>query len=140
MTCIISPLRKDRDGYPVIKHAKRVMRASHLLWHLLYGKVEPGQMILHTCDNPSCLSPEHLYAGNHRQNMDDKVTRQRVAGDNHPRAKVTEKDVKQMQDLYNLGSFKQEHIADFYGISQSQVSSIIRGKRLGTKILTDDNR
>lgn len=131
--CVISPLGKDKDGYPRIKYARRSMRASRLLWKIMFGEIEDGQLVLHKCDNTSCVNPDHLYLGTFERNMQDKVDRSRVAGDHHPRAKVTENQIKEMKLLYEEG-MSQQKIGNLYGIGQSQVSAILRGKRLATKV------
>lgn len=138
--CIESPLRKDKDGYPRIKHDKRVMSAARLLYYIMYGDIPVGKMLLHTCDNPSCVNPDHLYLGDNVQNMKDKVSRGRVAGDNHPRAKVTEEQITEMVSMFNNEALTQAAIGKVFGICQSQVSAILNGKRLGTKVFVDDNR
>jgi len=54
---------------------------------------------LHTCDNPCCVNPDHLYAGTHADNMRDKAIRERVCGERHPNSKLTNKNVKEIMGL-----------------------------------------
>jgi hypothetical protein len=46
-------------------------------WMLLRGKVADGMHVLHKCDTPPCVNPDHLYIGTHAQNMRDVRTRKR---------------------------------------------------------------
>lgn len=47
-------------------------RVAYLLTH---GQITPGMYICHTCDNPSCVNPEHLYEGTNQDNQIDAVER-----------------------------------------------------------------
>lgn len=135
--CVVSPLAKDKDGYPRLKHQGKVTIASRLLWKIMYGDIPEGKLVCHSCDNPSCVNPDHLYLGDFADNMQDKVARGRVAGSNHPRSKVTEVQIAEMRLLSEQG-YTQSYIGSMYGICQSQVSAIMRGKRLGTLTIGDN--
>ena len=75
--CIISPLKKDKDGYPRMKHGGRNQPASRILWRILHGEIPEGMLVCHHCDNPSCVNPDHLYLGSFEDNMRDKDERDR---------------------------------------------------------------
>ena len=45
--------------------------ATHVSWFLHTGKA-PDRFVLHTCDNPKCVNPKHLFLGTHQDNMDDQ--------------------------------------------------------------------
>lgn len=52
------------------------------------------QIILHTCDNPACINIEHLILGNHNDNVQDKVRKNRQAkGELNGRSKLTKDKV-----------------------------------------------
>lgn len=48
-------------------------RAHRLMWQAYKGKIPDGDFICHRCDNPGCVNPHHLYAGNAQTNTDDKI-------------------------------------------------------------------
>ena len=65
---------------------------------MVYGPFDWKLSVLHTCDNPWCVNPEHLFLGDQLTNirdMDAKGRRARVGskGTDHPRAKLSERDV-----------------------------------------------
>lgn len=54
--------------------------ASHIAWYLANGKwPDEGLKVLHHCDNPTCVNPDHLYLGTQSDNMKDCVRRGRHA-------------------------------------------------------------
>jgi hypothetical protein len=84
--------------------------------------------VLHKCDNPSCINPEHFFLGTNTDNVRDKMFKHRhrnntPKGERHWWAKLTR---QQAIEIYNeVGS--QYKIAQKYGITQSTVSGIKRG-------------
>lgn len=71
------------DGYGTVRVSRgknvRAHRAAYLLEH---GSIPEGMNILHKCDNPKCVKPEHLFAGTQADNVHDMISkgRQRLSG------------------------------------------------------------
>ena len=82
-------------------------------------------MVLHRCDNPRCVNPDHLYLGDHTANMKDMASRGRsLQGSRHHKAKLLEADAIAIRADDRV----QGEIAEEYGVSQSTVSLIQLGK------------
>jgi hypothetical protein len=60
------------------RHGKHIM-AHRLSYKLAYGPVPPGHDILHSCDNPPCVNPLHLFAGTAQSNTEDARSKGRLA-------------------------------------------------------------
>ena len=65
------------QGYGRLRHEGKFKKASHLFYELYRGEIPQGMIIRHTCDNPSCVNPQHLLLGTHSDNMRDMVSRGR---------------------------------------------------------------
>jgi len=67
--------------------------------------------------------------GSFKQNGEDMVKhgRSRVGSKNH-KAKLSEKDVPLIKEMYKSNRFSQQRIADLFGVSQPRISSIMLGK------------
>lgn len=131
--CIISPLNKDKDGYPRMKVQGRPTPCGRIIWKILFGDPPSDKLVCHTCDNPSCVNPYHLYLGTFEDNMKDKRDRHRVAGENNPRVKVSDKDTETIKRLYAETGKTQSEIGKLFGITQTTVSHIVAGRRKQTK-------
>jgi len=75
---------KDKDGYGVIRGVIRGViwtdKAHRLSYSFHVGPIPKGKHILHGCDTPGCINPEHLYPGDPLRNGLDKKLRKRARG------------------------------------------------------------
>jgi len=107
------------NGRPYVRVlAYRLLLANHLGLPL---DALDGKEVLHTCDNPLCVNIKHLRLGTHSDNMKDKQSKGRAA------KKLTSEKVAYIRCLDTNGLLQRE-IAERVGISQSMVSSVLRGE------------
>ena len=139
-SCIVSKvIAQDRDGYPRLKHNKRMWRVNRLFWTLVYGDIPEGLVIGHKCNNTSCINIEHLYITTPQQNSTDAARDllYKNGKDNH-KTKRTDGECLYMWELYHTVGYTQQRIGDMYGISQSRVSEAIRrGNKLMLRMNND---
>lgn len=102
--------------------------AAHQLALILAGhpRPTPESVALHSCDNPPCVNPAHLRWGTTKDNSLDMVQRGRsLVGSNHPRAKLTESQVREIK----ADPRKNAEIARDYGCLQTTVGHIKKGRQ-----------
>ncbi len=93
------------------------------------GDFDRTKLICHTCDNPACVNPDHLYIGTTKTNSDDKVSRNRqMRGEKYPLSKLKESDIISIRSLNNSG-IQQKDICKEFGLSSAMVSLIVNRKR-----------
>jgi hypothetical protein len=110
------------DGTRTTGHAHRVA------YELAVGPIPPGMAILHRCDNPPCVRPDHLLVGSQRANIDDMVSKNRSThGEHHPQVKLTAGQVVEIRNRYALGGILQRELAAEFRTTQGNISAIIRG-------------
>lgn len=125
---------KDKNGYGVVNRRKvsknGFIRAHRYSFYLLNAKL-PNNMACHTCDNPSCVNPNHIYDGTGSDNMRDMIARNRQraaeqAGENNGNSKLTLDNVVKIKAL--LMERNNTEIASEFGVHHSTISAIRRGK------------
>jgi hypothetical protein len=129
-TCWIWTAFKDKDGYGVFKTGTnynwRSIGAHRYIYEVIYGFCPDNMMVLHDCDNPSCVNPNHLRLGNHLENMADRKERGHYAsGDNAPRSKLLFTEVQEIRKLYGDGTHSQRQLARIFKINQRSVWRIL---------------
>jgi hypothetical protein len=111
--------------------SRRGTGAHRVAWALSFG--DPGESwVLHRCDNPPCVNPEHLFLGTAQDNTDDCVSKGRLhpgpgfpAGVDHHRAKLTDDIVRHIRARITAGEV-QKHVALELGIPSVTVNHIVR--------------
>lgn len=66
-----------RNGYGAFKLNGKAIDAHRVSYEAYNGEIPKGKIICHTCDNPKCVNPEHLYAGTYADNVHDMIKRNR---------------------------------------------------------------
>lgn len=127
--------RIDRSGGPDACHpwTRHRTRQGYGSWHgiavhrivlaqSLGRAIRLGYYACHTCDNPPCCNPAHLFEGTHTDNMRDAARKGRTTGERNPAARLTDHQVREIRTLLPFQT--QRAIAARFGVSQSQVGRI----------------
>lgn len=117
------------EGYGTLRINSKTWLAHRFAWTLTYGSVANDTCVLHRCDNPPCVNPDHLFSGDRSINNKDKVLKGRQSrhdGIKNPNAKLTTEQIKEIRALYATGQYKQVELAARFGVIQPHISRIIR--------------
>lgn len=118
-------------GYGQIRVNSRKVYAHRYSYALHYGiELRDDSLVLHSCDNPKCVNPHHLFMGTQADNMRDMIQkgRQKIyRGNASNLARYTESDFHKVLELHAKG-LPQSEIVKATGISQAHVSRILNNK------------
>jgi len=122
---------QNSEGYGYFWFDGQNLRA-HRVALALSGVEVGGQCALHHCDNPSCVNPSHLYAGDKSDNAQDAFSRGRRelpdnSGENNSQTTLTEEDVEEIRRRYDEEDITQKELGDEYGLERSSIGNIING-------------
>lgn len=112
-------------GYGKIKTGNFRMDAHRAAYILFRGEIPNDLFVLHRCDTPACVNPDHLFLGTALDNIRDSAIKRRSAVcDRHGMAKLTWDAIEEIRK----SNESQRAIGRRYGVSQGQVSLIKSGK------------
>lgn len=118
--------KKEFNGGYGKMHDGSNRRTHRVIWEALNGPIPNGLIVIHTCDNPPCVRPNHLALGTHKQNQQDKWKRGRgVIGH---RGKIDQETADEIRLLYSTGTVLQRELGEKYGLNQATISEIVRNR------------
>jgi hypothetical protein len=120
----------ERNGYGRFRVNKKIVSAHRYSYELYKGKIPYGLLVLHKCDNPKCVNPDHLWAGTYNDNNKDRVRKGRhvtLDCEKNGKAKLTNKQVKQIK-MKLKNKEKGIDIAREFSVSPHAISKINTGK------------
>lgn len=117
----LNPFGYGQYRFP--KGTRKPRTAHRASWTLHNGPIPPRLCVLHRCDNPRCVNPEHLFLGTQAENMRDMVLKGRsLKGERANGSKLTDNDVREIRSNKILTLAE---LASKYGISLRNVYYIV---------------
>lgn len=137
--------KKERD-YGVFWMSGRSVVAYRVSWIFQYGDIAKDMCILHKCDNPPCVNPDHLFQGTRIDNVIDMDKKGRrgaasgklngsytrpesvLRGESHPNSKLIESDVITIRHQWNKTPTKyglQSKLAREFGVDRKLIARIV---------------
>lgn len=96
---------------------------AHRFAFVAYGGAEPGTLnVLHRCDNPPCVNPDHMFLGTDRDNAIDMAKKGRA-----PATKLRREQIPQIRSLFRK-NFSYMEISERFNVSDKAIRNIIAGR------------
>ena len=122
--CWLWTASQSGHGYGYFFMDGRGTRAHRAAWILYQGEIPNDLCVLHKCDNPQCVNPDHLWLGSHAENMIDRGKKARSArGVRVNTTKLSIDDVKKVRALLKKG-INCTAIARSFGVSTTAIHAI----------------
>ena len=103
---------------------RKIVRSHRYAYESQSGEIPDGMLVCHTCDNPGCCNPAHLFLGTDQDNVKDMIKKGR-RGRARRHHRLTEQQAMQIKASEEPG-FK---LAAEFGVSDTTVSAIRKGHR-----------
>ncbi len=132
--CILWLGNFDKKGYGRIHFTDATIKAHRVSYCISRGidiSEISGLVIMHSCDNPSCVNPKHLSAGSQLDNVSDRFKKERCAkGELNGFSKLTEADVLHIRSIYSKHKkgFGSVSLGKKYGVHHSTILRVINGE------------
>lgn len=121
----------QRTGYGQFHYKHHPYRAHRVSYIIHKGQIPEGMLVLHKCDVPCCVNPEHLYLGTHQDNANDMMRRGRntpTVGEKHPNHRLKEKDIREIRKKYENGVNIMK-LSNEYGVAFQHIYRIVTRER-----------
>ena len=119
--------------YGILRIGNKNEKAHRLSYKLFVGEIPQGLQVLHRCDTPSCINPDHLFLGTISDNMKDRHKKGRGVypdqkGSNHSQSKLTEDDVLNIRNMHDNGLSMTKIHAKYNYVSLATISNVCHKK------------
>lgn len=129
-----------RAKYGQFKEGRINVFAHRRAYEIAFGQIPAGAVIMHACDNPGCINPDHLRAGTQAENMRDMAEKKRgAAGSDHPRAKLTDGQIISVIQMAASGT-PRATLQRRFKISRSTLARILTGKTYRDEVAEAERR
>lgn len=124
--CWIWTGRRIKFEYGTMVIKRKNCTAHRVSWTFHYGEIPKGMCILHHCDNPPCVNPDHLFVGTYLDNAKDRTKKQRghmPSGSKNPMSKLNEEQVIEIRRRLANGE-KTKILAKDFNMERKTIDNI----------------
>ncbi len=130
-------LNRSSSGYGQMKHQGRNIGAHRVSWEIHHGPIPNGSWVLHRCDNPPCVRPEHLFLGTPGDNSRDRNDKGRANHQGYPahryvprgeeveQSRLAESEIPRIRERFASGE-SMRSIARSHGVTHEAIRKVIR--------------
>jgi hypothetical protein len=114
-----------------VRAGESMWRTHRYAYVITKGPIPDGMIVCHSCDNPPCVNPAHLWLGTDADNAADRKAKGRsdaARGEACWRASLTESQVQEIRLRYSTGGIRQIDLADEFGVNQATISQVVLRK------------
>lgn len=130
-SCWIWTGKRNNYNYGV-SFIDKVEYGSHRISWMIHNHVILSSIdyVCHSCDNPPCVNPAHLWLGNAQKNCDDKIEKGRsnyAFGNRIALAKLDPKKVQKIRKMFETGNYSKRALGRIFGVSHTVICGVIKG-------------
>ena len=124
----------NNDGYGHLNIKNKTTRITRFSWTLHNGMIpKETPCVLHHCDNPKCVNPNHLFLGTQADNVEDMINKgrdnkARQKGEDNANHKLTLNEVKEIRRLHKKKQLTKKQIGEIFNVHQVTISRICNNK------------
>lgn len=118
------------NGYGQLRFEGVTYRSNVLSYLINKGNIPARMYICHTCDNPICVNPNHLFVGTPSDNAKDRQQKGRgrpMDGENNSNNRFTKESIIQMRSMFQKGYLCNE-IAHIFDTNPEYVRNVVKRK------------
>jgi hypothetical protein len=119
------------NGYGKIWIKGATYQAHRVSYELYKGFIDKDLLVCHSCDNPICINPEHLWLGTCKENIRDSFNKKRKImpkGENCSWSKLTKEQVNEIKSKYVPYKYHSSMLAKEYKVSGGAILKIINNE------------
>ena len=125
---------KTKKGYGSFWPNKNFIQAHRYSYEYFKGKIPKSLFVLHSCDNPPCVNPDHLFLGTQKDNVKDAIIKNRhkgnlnspfKKGENHINVKLNKIIINKIRDLYLTDKYSQKDLSTLFSINLRTIYDIV---------------
>lgn len=132
-SCINWTKAINRHGYGILNRKNQEYFAHRQAYVEEYGPIPKGLCVLHSCDNPSCINPKHLFLGTQLENIKDRNAKGRTAvGLKNGKNKITWPIIRAVRENPQLSTRK---LGALLGLSHTTIVSIRNNRQFLARVM-----
>lgn len=125
-SCWLTNFSLDKDGYVQLSFNKKKLKGHRISYQLYKGDIGKGLKVLHSCDNPGCVNPKHLFLGTSKDNTQDMIRKNRNRKSYFKRSPASQELIEKIKLMYIYEGYSKKQIGIILDRPRTSINSILK--------------